>query len=85
MLVNLFLYSVQKYSCEFILNNVKKPCGLRLQGLFFLLEGPYMQLAVINIFILRYSLTGGHHNAGGRGEKGGIFSWHREKHELSLR
>jgi hypothetical protein len=24
-----------------------------------------MQLVVINVFILRYSLTGGHHNGGG--------------------
>ena len=38
---------------------------------FFLLQGPYMQLVVINVFILRYSLTGGHHNeGGGRGGEG---------------
>ena len=46
----------------------------------YLLQGQYLQLVVINVFILRYSLTGGHHNGGW-----GIFSWRRKHHELSLR
>lgn len=61
----------KKNICEFVLNNVKYSAVCVYRDVFFpLLQGPYMPLAVINIFILRYSLTGGHHKRG-VGGKGG--------------
>jgi hypothetical protein len=54
-----------KGSCEFVLNNVQKTVRFAFTRTVYLLQGQYLQLVAINVLILRYGLTGGHHNGEG--------------------